>query len=83
MVFTIDAAVSPALFLVDVMLPGMSGIELAEQLRAGGFARTPMIAMSASPGMLRAAAESRLFQEILPKPFDLTTLLDCVGRFAA
>lgn len=83
MVYTIEPQLRPDLFLVDVMLPGMSGVELAQQLRASGFAHTPMIAMSASPLMLQVAAESKLFQGTLAKPFDLSNLLGHVSRFAA
>ena len=77
------AAVRPRLFLVDIMLQGTSGIEIAERLRVGGFAHTPMIAMSASQLMRRLASESGLFQEALDKPFDIPTLLECVERYAA
>jgi CheY-like chemotaxis protein len=70
----------PAVFLIDVMLPGLSGIELARALRAAGFAQTPMIAMSASPLMLSAAQATGLFQDTLPKPFDLGRLLTCITQ---
>jgi CheY-like chemotaxis protein len=63
------------------MLPGMSGIELAERLRAGGYSQTPMIAMSASGLMSRFAAESGYFQEAIDKPFDVDALLKCVERY--
>jgi two-component system, OmpR family, response regulator VicR len=75
--------VSTKLFILDMMMPGLSGIALAEQLRDHGFAKTPMIAMSASSAMLRAAEASRLFQGTLPKPFELTRLLDFAERYAS
>ncbi|GAC1400619.1 MAG: hypothetical protein NVSMB52_14240 [Chloroflexota bacterium] len=68
------------LFILDLMLPDMSGIGLADALRNAHYTRTPMIAMSASPSELRAAAASRLFQETVAKPFDIETLLSCVSR---
>lgn len=74
----LDRAAAPDLFLIDVMLPGMSGIELAEQLRAAGFARTPMIAMSASKRMVRLAMDSGLFQATIAKPFDVPTVVACI-----
>lgn len=83
LVHTIDSGVHPDLFLLDVMLPGMSGVELAAQLRRCGFAHTPMIAMSASPLMLEVAAASDLFDGTLSKPFDLSKLLGLVSRYAA
>lgn len=85
-----DAALSemladgePALFLMDIMMPQCSGIQLAQRLQDAGFHDTPMVAMSASTTMLRAAAQTNLFEETLAKPFELTDLLETVQRFAA
>jgi two-component system response regulator CpxR len=68
----------PALFLIDIMLPGMNGVELAEHLRRGAYPDTPMIAMSASRLMLERASASGLFQDTMAKPFNLSTLLSRV-----
>jgi two-component system response regulator MtrA len=77
-------SIVPDLFLIDVMLPGRSGIELAAQLRETAFTNTPMIAMSASPLMAEVAAESGLFQAQLEKPFDvddlLERILECISQ---
>lgn len=70
----------PHLFMLDIMLPTMSGIDLAQRLRRDGFAETPIIAMSASPAMLDRAQESDLFHDYLGKPFDLDTLLRTVEQ---
>ena len=70
--------IDPDLFVVDLMLPGQSGIELAKRLRWQGFRSVPMIAMSASSKMLRAAEQSGLFQALLAKPFDLLRLLQMI-----
>ena len=70
-------------FLLDLMLPMMTGIELARRLRAGGCMACPMIAMSASPQLLSDARASGLFQETLDKPFDIDNLLRIVERYAA
>src|SRR4051794_20069515 len=56
-----DLTLQPDLFLVDLMLPGTSGIDLARDLRHRGYAVTPMIAMSASGSMIERASESGLF----------------------
>lgn len=77
----IAASFEPSLFLIDIMLPHMSGIELAAQLRAGGFARTPMIALSASRLMVKMAVESRLFQDVIYKPFDIDLLVKTIERY--
>jgi CheY-like chemotaxis protein len=70
-----------ALFLLDLMLPTMTGIALARQLRGTGFPHTPMIAMSASRDMLEDASQSHLFQGMLAKPFDLNGLLTYAERY--
>ncbi|HEX8918824.1 MAG TPA: response regulator [Chloroflexota bacterium] len=79
---TLPPVPQPALFLVDLMLPGMTGIDLAAKLREYGFANVPLIAMSASNSMLQRAKQSGLFRALLPKPFDLSVLLDQIGQYA-
>lgn len=74
---SIEEEQHPCLFLVDLALPGINGIDLARRLRLV-FSATPMIAMSASPSLLNAAQKSGLFQATLPKPFDVLDLLDTV-----
>ena len=70
----------PDLFLVDIMLPERTGIEVAQQLRDNGYAQTPMLAMSASRAMVARARESGLFQDFLAKPFDVDQLLTVIER---
>ncbi|MGH2443519.1 MAG: DNA-binding response regulator, partial [Chloroflexota bacterium] len=65
------------------MMPGTNGIEVARRLRADGFPKTPMVAMSASSNMLAAASQSLLFADTMAKPFDLEILMETVERFAA
>lgn len=74
------AGLDPDVFLIDLMLPDVDGIALACQLRENGYPTTPMVAISASPGLLDRAASSGLFQSTLPKPFDLDAFLECVAR---
>lgn len=78
----LDPAKSPDVILVDLMLPDMSGVQLAADLRENGFAHTPMIAMSADRIALLLAARSGLFQDTIAKPFELSTLVDMVGKYA-
>jgi DNA-binding response OmpR family regulator len=83
LVYAIDPSLDPELFLIDLMLPGTNGIELARRLRATRrFAKTPMVALSASRMKLHGAVESRLFDDILAKPFDVRILLDMVQRYS-
>lgn len=60
--------------LLDVMLPGMSGLELARLISE----RCPtfIIAMSASTDMLARAAESPFVDKALAKPFEWETLIN-------
>lgn len=78
---SLEAGLGSSAFLVDLMLPGMDGIELVRSLRQT-LTETPMIAMSASPTMLAAARSSGLFQAVIAKPFDMDELLATVERFA-
>lgn len=73
----------PSLFLIDIMLPGTSGIEVAQRLRQAGFEDTPMVAMSASGSMVAAAKSSGLFQDVIAKPFELDTVVETVERYVA
>lgn len=68
----------PDLFLIDVMLPGVSGIELAGRLKLQAASPTPMIAMSASRLMTRLAVQSGVFTRTIDKPFEVFELLACV-----
>jgi two-component system alkaline phosphatase synthesis response regulator PhoP len=74
---------SSTLFLIDLMLPGINGVELASRLREAIFHDSPMIAMSASRLMLEVAAGSGLFEGTVAKPFNLSTLLQAVEECSA
>jgi CheY-like chemotaxis protein len=70
----------PAVFLVDMMMPVMQGIELAHRWRDGSFPRVPMIGLSASTTMLNRAQDSGLFQATVAKPFEVDRLLEVVAN---
>jgi CheY-like chemotaxis protein len=70
----------PDLFLIDLMLPGLSGIELAQKLQEGQFAGVPIIGISASNLMLKTAAETDLFHALIAKPFEITDVLSAIAR---
>ncbi len=71
----------PDLFLLDIMLPRVSGIELAQHLRDTGYAAVPMIAMSASKLMSHMATSSGVFDDAIDKPFEVDEFLHCVERY--
>jgi len=75
------AASSPDLFLMNVMLRGRTGIEVAQQLRREGYTDTPIIAMSASPTMLAFARQSGMFQDEIDKPFDVEIVLHTIEHY--
>jgi CheY-like chemotaxis protein len=70
----------PDLFLIDLMLPGCTGIDLAHELRSLGCRQTPMIGMSASSSIIQVARDSGLFGTCIAKPFELASLLDDIQR---
>jgi DNA-binding response OmpR family regulator len=67
----------PDLFLIDIMLPSMSGIELAEALRAAGQT-APIITMSASKLMSKVATQSGAVDDSIDKAFDAVALIDSI-----
>jgi len=75
------ADTSPDLFLMNVMLRGRTGIEVAQQLRREGYTHTPIIAMSASPTMLALARRSGMFQDEIDKPFDVDVVLHTIEHY--
>lgn len=77
-----------ALALVDISMPGMSGIELTERLRTserGGDRYTPILALTASYG---SAEDMRRFRDVgmdgqLTKPISLEDLAKELRRWLA
>lgn len=80
LVLNVAESVAPDLAIVDVMLPTVSGIEVAAELRECGFPDTPMIAITGSELMVQVAVESDLFQAQFEKPLDFDELLDCIDK---
>lgn len=74
----------PDIILVDIYLPDINGLEVAERLRAiGNFAQTPLIAITTDdrPEM-RADAMNSGFDDFLSKPFSAMTLLNLLNQIA-
>ena len=71
---------SPLLVILDLILPGMTGLQLYDHLRAfDTFAQVPTIILSAAivTGTIQAAIAQRDLV-LLPKPFEISDLLDYI-----
>ena len=74
----------PDLVLMDIQLPGISGIEAFKQLRADAkTARVPVIALTASVTPTdRSQITAAGFDAFLGKPINLKEFLETVKRLA-
>jgi len=70
----------PALVLVDLHLPGLTGLDVVAQLSRHGLSHVPVILMTADAAAATQLATAR-FPEYILKPFDLDELLACVARY--
>jgi len=78
----IDAAPASSCVVVDVQLPGMSGIELQQRLRDTGPA-PPMIMITAShDGIIRERAQRNGCAAFFWKPVDGLTLTATIASLA-
>jgi FixJ family two-component response regulator len=75
-----DALAETRCIVSDVQMAGMSGIELADHLARAG-SRTPVILISAyAKGSAGFALNTPGVVAVLPKPLQLNTLIDEIGR---
>jgi CheY-like chemotaxis protein len=70
------AAEAPDAVLLDVVMPGMSGIEVAEQLLAGSQADAPAIVFLTATDRVEELRRLRRLPVagLIAKPFDVATL---------
>jgi two-component system, OmpR family, phosphate regulon response regulator PhoB len=70
----------PELLILDLSLPGYSGLQFLEELRADDAWRDlPVVVVSGDPGKL-VAVEGRENVVALTKPFDVTALINEIQR---
>ncbi|PJI48840.1 MAG: two-component system response regulator [Pseudomonas sp.] len=73
-----DGPVQARCLISDIQMPGMSGVELYEALRARGL-HIPVIFVTAYPGERpRISADMPGVIACLPKPFEAEQLLNCI-----
>lgn len=71
----------PDLFILDISMPGMSGLELAEVIRSRGI-KVPILMLSANAQLPTAAAQKKAaYDDYLVKPITNSALLDKLARF--
>ena len=70
----------PDLVLLDLLMPGMSGVEAARALRGEATtASIPLVAVSSSTERSLGPGDDALFDAFLDKPVDGDALLDAIG----
>ncbi|HZS87822.1 MAG TPA: response regulator [Chloroflexota bacterium] len=76
--------VHPDVILLDLMMPGLDGVEVSQRLRADpATARIPIVAMSAcTQPRLSATVGLMRANDQLSKPFDMGRLCATVARWA-
>jgi FixJ family two-component response regulator len=78
----IDAAPTPACVVVDVQLPGMSGVELQQWLRAEGSAPPIIVTTSRRDDVIRERAQQHGCAGFFWKPIDGHTLIMTIPSIA-
>lgn len=66
----------PDLFLLDIAMPGMDGLETARRLREAGHTRAAILMVSANMTATTERKPGDPHDDLLPKPIDLQKLLD-------
>jgi two-component system response regulator MprA len=74
------AAKTPALVLLDMLMPVMDGWQCARELRARYGDGLPIVIVSAAEHVQGLGKEIGA-DEVLPKPFEMSRLLEIVARY--
>ena len=67
-----------SLILTDIEMSGISGDQVFDYLRNKIKKSTPIVGMSGTPWLLDQIG----FDAVLPKPYHMKELLDCISQFA-
>jgi FixJ family two-component response regulator len=78
----IDASPSPACLVIDVRLPGMSGIELQQQLRDRGTMPPIIVTTASHETSIRECAERNGCAGFFWKPVDPSALIATIASVA-
>ncbi len=71
----------PDVILLDILMPGMDGVEVCQRLRADpATASIPIVAMSAQD-RLHASSSQMAVDDRLSKPFEIAGLYTTVARW--
>jgi FixJ family two-component response regulator len=77
------ASPAPLCIIMDVRLPGMSGLDLQERLRAAGNAPPIIIITASHQAAVRERAEKNQCAEFFLKPFNGDELLAAITLIAS
>jgi CheY-like chemotaxis protein len=77
---TIEAH-EPALLLLDMRMPTMSGAEVIERLTTAGHTNLPIIVMTAAPKDAAPLLAHKDIDSVVIKPFAIDELLACVAQY--
>ena len=70
----------PALVLLDKNMPGMSGAEVIQALRADGLAQTPILILSGEP-LSSSELRELMADGAVQKPFDVPALIETIRLY--
>ncbi len=68
------------LFLLDIAMPGMDGMEVARRLRAAGHTRAAILMVSANMTASKERKPGDAHDDYIPKPVDLQKLFDRIEQ---
>ena len=74
-------AYEPALLILDMLMPAMSGAEVIENLITAGYTHLPIVAMTAAPQDAAQLLAQGGIASVIEKPFDINELLTCVAQY--